>query len=540
MKIQYIAVIFVIIMIPITIVTSLYISSQIETINLQTQYNNKLYSATYSALTSFQINTVNNRYSSVSDSKIRDVEASVNTFFNTLIDSENLTKEEIQTFVPALVYTLYDGYYICSRYDNVMPNQLTTENTSVILSEDDLKKQEATYGLKPYIYYSCRYVNGNYDFVVNYTLDNAISVYGKINGEYKTLSGYFINYNKVKNINWKDNPLKCSLIYDEVLIEPEILTEHLLFADNTKGDYDYLEYNGQKIYYDQNSEKKYFYYNDYSKTYIVDKELKSYLEKRTSNNHLYSTSAFDYYYNAYYFSKNIQTLIGNITQNDAKDASGNSIVDFSTNTGKAPIFEVGKDNDPMLEDSIFNENRIAVIRKSIETNLSAAIANYSVYSDETTYEFSMPQLNEEDWGNITKNVSIITFMQGLPIGHKYYNNYCVITNNDNEEVVKNENIYIITKDSKGDREYHLAGCKHLMSNSVSQQNIVGAYANTSFIRQTVRISEGNYQWFYPQNIQVAGDNATKYLTSCYYCIVNATDVYDVNQILKGEIYRKKQ
>lgn len=80
MKIQYIVVVFVIIILPIAMVMSSYIGTQIDTITLQTKYDTKLTEATYDAIKSFQINTVNNRYSTVSDSKIRDIEASVNTF----------------------------------------------------------------------------------------------------------------------------------------------------------------------------------------------------------------------------------------------------------------------------------------------------------------------------------------------------------------------------------------------------------------------------------------------------------------------------
>lgn len=119
MKIQYIAVVFVIIILPIAMVMSSYIGTQIDTITLQTKYDTKLTEATYDAIKSFQINTVNNRYSTVSDSKIRDIEASVNTFYNSLSNNEYMSKEELQVFVPALVYTLYDGYYIYTKYDNM-------------------------------------------------------------------------------------------------------------------------------------------------------------------------------------------------------------------------------------------------------------------------------------------------------------------------------------------------------------------------------------------------------------------------------------
>ena len=135
MKIQHIAIIFIIIILPISMTVSAYIDSQIETIQLQAEYNAKLTDATYDAVKAFQINTVNNRYSSVSDSKIRDVEASVNTFYTSLASNEDMIKEELRAYVPALVFTLYDGYYIYSKYDNVYP-----QNTGEpILDEEELK-----------------------------------------------------------------------------------------------------------------------------------------------------------------------------------------------------------------------------------------------------------------------------------------------------------------------------------------------------------------------------------------------------------------
>lgn len=514
MKMQHIAVIFVIIIIPISIITSFYISTQIDTITLQTEYDTKLSDATYGAVKAFQINTVNNRYSTVSDSKIRDIEASVNTFFNSLGNSENLTKEDLKNNVPALVYTLYDGYYICTKYDNVMPIALDKAGGELILDETRLNSNEPNYGLKTYIYYSCRYKKGAKDFVVNYTLDNAITIYGKFDssGSRKTLSGYLINTNKISAISYDpNNILSCSLKYDDVLIEPEILTEHVLFSDEKSGDYEYTEYNGQKFYYDNSDTiaPYYFYYNNYSKVKVVDAKTKSFLEARTKygtdgKRHLYCTNAFEYYYNAYEFTETVSSLIGDITQADAVKSDTQARLAtlsteernnyFSVNTGNENIFEVSDGNDPLMSGSTFNENRIAVIRKSIETNLSAAISNYNRYSDDT-YEFSMPKLNEVDWGKLTNNVSVMTFLQGIPIGHKYYNNYCVITNNNNEEVVKEENIYVITQEGEN-REYHMAGCKKLMETS---STILKAFANTTFMRQTVRISEGDYRYFLPTN-----------------------------------------
>lgn len=475
MKIQYIAVIFIIIIVPIVMVTASYINSQMDTIRLQSNYNSILIDSTYDAIRAFQINTVNNRYSSISDSKIRDIEAAINSFYTALSNNQNLSKDELQAYVPALLFTLYDGYYIYSKYDNVYA---TSINHGIpVIDEETLKSEEYTKtGLKPYIYYSCRYKKGTKDFVVNYTLDNAITLYGNFgNGRgYQTRSGYLINPNAVTVINAQEaTPLSWRLTYNNVEIGPEILTEYLAFIDDedVPGNYDYLVYNGQKIYYDNTiagttTSTNYFRYQNYKKTYLSNSstngELLEYLRRRTnlSSGRLYSTSAFEYYYEAKKFSEEVASLTSGITQKEAVDEQGNPI-DYSqeenyTNTGNNPIFVASNTNDPLIAGSTFNENRVAVIRKSIETNLATAIHNYSaertliagsVQSDNINYEFALPVLTEEDWYKITNKVSMISFMQGIPIGHKYFNNYCVMTNDSNEEVVNKENIYLITRNA---------------------------------------------------------------------------------------------
>ena len=371
MKIQYIAVIFIVIILPISMVMFSYIGSQMDTIKLQTEYNTKLSSSTYDAIKALQINTVNNRYSSISDSKIRDIEAAISTFYNSLSNNEQLAKNELRDFVPALVFTLYDGYYIYSKYDNVYPQN----NGQPILDEETLKQNDGNYGLKPYIYYSCRYQDGTRNFVVNYTLDNAITVYGTFGTEYKTLAGYFINPDAVQISKdyQASNPQTWSLTYDEVNISSEILTEHLLFANKEQKDYDYLVYDGQKIYYDPekqsvqgNGETAYFLYQNYDKVYLTDsyanREMIQYLRNRTGNSsnrfnndgRLHSTSSFEYYYEAKQFSEEISELLKGITQANAVDEEGKTIT-FSVNTGEENIFEASNSNNPLISGSTFDE-----------------------------------------------------------------------------------------------------------------------------------------------------------------------------------------
>lgn len=178
MKLQGLAVIAIIIILPMTIILSSYSQSQIKTLQLQTQYDSKLQNATYDAIKAFQLNMSNSSTSDLANSKMRDIKASVNTFYNSLASHFNMVgygKDVLQNYVPAIVYTLYDGYYIYSAYDNTLDAEdKFDENASY-------KNRKSIYGLKPYIYYSCRYKpNGNSDFVITYSLDSYITIQGII------------------------------------------------------------------------------------------------------------------------------------------------------------------------------------------------------------------------------------------------------------------------------------------------------------------------------------------------------------------------
>ena len=594
MKLQHLAIMFILIIIPISMVISEYFSTQISTIKLQTEYKTSLNTSTSDALNAFQINTVNNKYSSVSDSKIRDIEASVNTFYNSLGSamSEYVTsKEELSTYIPALLFTLYDGYYIYSAYNNVYP----TDNASQKIEIEDGNRNYQK-GLRPYIYYSCKYKVNSNEVIVNYTLDNAITVYGKLKNEkgdeeYMTRSGYLIDYRKVDHVDNK----KKELTYDGVEIRPEELKEHLITINeedtgtSTANDYQYIVYNNKKVYMDVDKDgkviyedvsvreyeddgrikydnygnivyqtinsPKFFWYDNYKKTYLKN-EMVDFIKYLTDNN-LYelkggtlsgvigykSISAYEYYTKAKEFSEWLVNKSGlasvtqeEIVQNDgwvgAKTSDGQLYLSVDTGT-KGYIFDTTTtttENDPLLSSSTFNTHRLAVIRKSIETNLTTAIANYNKHSGLDGYEFVMPVMDEESWYRITNNVSLVSFMQGIPIGHKVFNNYSVVTNTTNEEVVNAQSVYLMVKNDDGNYEYHQPGCKVLLD---KQKSPITAYTALSFKRQTVKINEVQTQYFYPQ--QRGNYDKTYLTTACYNCFVNASGDYDIDDIISGKV-----
>lgn len=508
MKIQHLAVIFIIIIMPISLVFSEYLHLHIQTIENQTQYTTNLINATYDMSQAFQTNTANNRFSTLSDSKIRDITASVNTFYTTLGTSMGgYTSEEMKDYTPAILCTLYDGYYVYTSYYDTVTN-------------------DYTYGLKPFCSYSCRYKKGNdYDFVVNYTLDNTITIIGTVNRQYVTKTGHLININTADSL--KD------------LMKSENLSENLIILneDGTfeKKSFEYVIYNNQKAY--KENDNTFFYYStENKKDYINDSEIKPIIKDMFDKGG--SSSAINYYTEAIEFTKWVNTNLGSIEASDAADADGNKITDFATDLGDAEIFNTtGNDNNPLLSSSDFNENRMNVIRKSIETNLVPAIATYNRHSS-SGYEFAMPKIGEADWSKIENNVCFVSFMQGLPIGNKTYNNYVVVANDTNKEAVGEDSIYIITSDG----EYHKPGCKKLIEElNKGTVTIIGAYASSDFVRQAISLTGdiSNAAKQLDDSDSGTSSNSTAYYypqcyTACYDCIVNIADTYSTDDIISKD------
>lgn len=115
MRLQGISIIFALIVLPIILVIAYYISLQIDTINLQNKYSAYLLDATYDAMSSFELNTANEDLSTVSDSLRTIIEASDNIFMNALatnLGMSNASKSHLEPYIPSILHTLYDGYYI--------------------------------------------------------------------------------------------------------------------------------------------------------------------------------------------------------------------------------------------------------------------------------------------------------------------------------------------------------------------------------------------------------------------------------------------
>ena len=126
------------------------------------------------------------------------------------------------------------------------------------------------------------------------------------------------------------------------------------------------------------------------------------------------------------------------------------------------------DPDPVSDNyksSSFTQHKEDVIQKSIEENLDNAMLSLTARGS-VSYDFRLPELKATDWEQLFSNVSVIAFVQGLPIGNKYFNNYAIVTSTKNNEYVDPNEIYF-SSISINDEYYHKYGTVNEETNPVS-------------------------------------------------------------------------
>lgn len=517
MKIQHLAIIFLLIILPIDIVLGLYLDAQINTIRNQAIYDRRLVDCVYDALEVYQANSIVDTENDVVTAKMENIEASASTYLASLQSSFGLSGYKasvMQEYIPAVVYTMYDGYYIYSKYYNT----LSQKN---VRSDSTYTDGALVEGIKSYVFYSCRYqqkkTNGDVesDFVITYSLDNYIRIQGDFHGLYADDSGYLMdgitkgqNYYEYDGVKFYENG--------------EVINSNNDYMDSKSSEYigpekfDYVKINGTKYYLNE-QKKEIFHLVNGTRVTQVSWEKNETLYNKYTDAIKSNKSAYLYYKEAFEFTKKIRNdyKLNDLNSKDACYSKNGNIEHFS-NFGNYKIF--GNDKDIQDSDSDFNQHRKAVIRHTIETNLSAAIAGFSEYS-EKDIQFAMPKISEEDWETIENNVSVIGFLQGLDIGTKKYNGYAVSANTTTKEFVDENSIYIATD---SDNQYHRANARDIDLNS----NLKGVF-KLDFEKHYIK-DEDKTTYYFP--IRAGKDNI---YTGSYTSIVSQTSV----DTSKGDMYK---
>lgn len=487
MKLQSLAIIFIIIIMPITIVLSEYIGNKIKTAETELDYDTRLLNSTYDAIKAYQLNTVNNAFGDVTNKKIEDIEAAAKTFYNSLASNFNYTgykAEVMKEYVPAIVFTMYDGYYIYSPFNNTL-TEVADGDYDTSYSENG----EIMEGLKPYVYYTCRYTMGtNSDFVITYTLDNYITIQGKIDGTYVYDYGYLYSIGTKKNDQGIYKAADGSYYYNDIQFKDDDTEELKEFVG--RNEYSYAKINGKKYYLDENyysdrgssnitvnsetfkaSSGIFFIDSDGTKNYSQTKGYSTTNSTEENNEFLKyyraikrNKSAYEYYKNAYEFSKAVLgsavsgykdkagTYVDGYNLSGLKSSNAyiwNHPASDATSIQEYGDIEIFSDSNNMKiqnSGSNFNQHRKTIIRYVVETNLIAAISGFSSQAGGSS--FIMPKISETDWEIIENDVCAISFLQGMSIGSKKYNGYSVVANTLTKEYIDENDIYILTRDAR--------------------------------------------------------------------------------------------
>lgn len=484
MKLQHLTVIFVAIMLPIALIVSAYTQTQVDTLILQGKYDAKLMDAAYDAIKAFDMNTTSNSISNVADTLRADINAAITTFMNSLASSLGVPGNSnifVKPYVPAILFTLYDGYYIYAP---------TLKNTGGY-----------EYTLQPYNYYSVRYKQGGINVVINYTLDNYIAVYGYINGTYYTKSGYLIDPG-----------------FSEDYSTSEVIYEHVPVA----------QLNGEKV-----EEVKIKEVNVAAEEFNKATEPNGrFLYERNETYYIDPESADKYYDDAKDFTEWVKNKLGVLKASSAV-RNNSKIEEF--NEDDYYIFDIGLNNNPDDITSRFNEHRTKVIKNAVQNNLNyviTAYANSAGANEDTVYNFRLPEIDADEWDIIASNICIVPFVQGMPCGTRFFNNYAIVQSTTNKFFTDPSNIYYVVE---GDEYYHRIDCPYMKS-----ENITG-FSAYSFQEFKIDVSEGNNQgtinyWRHPEK-------------PCYYCIVgnnydslgerDENGKFKINSLTGAETYRRK-
>ena len=345
--------------------------------------------------------------------------------------------------------------------------------------------------------------DGSTDVYVSYTLDNYITVTGIIGGKVQNRSGYLINasFNVQNGENLSEKLLICDAENGNI-IEDECKEYKYIYEESGE--------NAEKIYFDDDNGKWFLYKGGVKK--ILEHEAYGLLDK---NAEMYTIEALAF---TDWIQENLKDItIGDLVLEGADDEHGvrgrnkDSVYGYGSTNIK--IFD-SSENNFENPDSNFNKHKNDMIRLSIKENLSNAIANYSLHATNTTAAFQMPALTENEWEQVTKNISIITFVQGMPVGFKTYNNYAIINNTRNKDFV-NQDAIVFVDSSDTNSEYHMIDCPYLTGTNLQ------GYRKIDFEPSSVQVIVSTTD----ASGQTTSHKENKYYYShtnlpCYYCIVS--------------------
>lgn len=481
MKIQHWAIIFIIIILPFSIICRNTISKKNILLRDETRINNVIDNATYDAVS--QIIEISEELGYGKNIPITKgvADAAIDRFFNTLSVNFNLPigREKAEAYfspyIPAIIIVGYDGLYIYSY-------------------EETNKGYEFT--LKPKIPYSCEYTlpGTSKTIIINFTLDNYVSIYFQndtflvnapfnnegtelyTNGTHE-LSGYIGEFLDVDSNGIDD--LNDYMTEDGNIISCPEGYEQYVGNDDPYGIQSYGYRTPAQVSYIKN-------------TVPMFTDNLSYILKEWAKT---GSGA----------SPNTATYLSILTDDDAN-------VDYIYND----------DGDITQYASEFHQLRRETIVNLITSVLREEFNQHNDYTDSLglTYEFNVPDIGRDQWNNTINDISVLAFFQGMPIGmDSYYNNYSL----GGTRIVQSSYLYAErVKDSSGavHRVYHKEYCRYVPKNADGSIMYGDASGNdfkeVTFSDGTKRVTTGVEQIFVNTTHARRGNDGIKGTADDYY------------------------
>ena len=176
---------------------------------------------------------------------------------------------------------------------------------------------------------------------------------------------------------------------------------------------------------------------------------------------------------------------------------------------KVDYLKIDASNDPEDENSAFVQNKNKIIKTKMENVLNSSI---TAYANKTRNSYKMPKFNEEEWEKIYSNISIVALVQGMNLGFKTYNNYCIVSSTNNSEYVNPNLLYFTDGNS-----YHDIRCNEIKGKETTGYKI-GDFEKIKYeiTDEEEKVTDTNY--YYKHNE-----------LACYQCIngnqSETTDIY---------------
>ncbi|GIO31169.1 MULTISPECIES: hypothetical protein [Paenibacillus] len=142
-------------------------------------------------------------------------------------------------------------------------------------------------------------------------------------------------------------------------------------------------------------------------------------------------------------------------------------------------------NVPLLaRPELFEQVRRTTIVQTIQNDLANVINRHNEFAAKNgaSYLFTLPSISGEEWNNSIRDIGMMAFIQGIPVGHDYINNYAL----GGGRLVKRPNLFAGSDPATGIRYFERGSCRSGLVYEETFTDAKEASANGYFERSCYR------------------------------------------------------